>query len=85
MPRFFQKFERPPLSPISSQSIAVSMASKGCVAADFQDAQLENQTSDGFSIGGILFVESSSTDYESFISGLSSTLTQQALPAFLFW
>ena len=42
------------------------MTSKGCVAAEFrwryrrfQDAQLENQTSDGFRIGGILLVQNS--------------------------
>ena len=59
---------------LASQSLCqwrqkgVSRPNWGGVAADFHDAQLENQTSDGFRIGGILLVKNSSTDCESFIS-----------------
>ena len=50
----------------------VSRLNSGGVAADFHDAQLENQTSDRLRIGGKLLVTNSSIDCESFISGLSS-------------
>ena len=53
----------------------VSRPNSGGVAADFHDAQLENQTSDRLRIGGNLLVTNSSIDCESFISGLSSPLT----------
>ena len=52
----------------------VSRPNSGGVAADFHDAQLENQTSDRLRIGGNLLVTNSSIDCESFISGLSSPL-----------
>ena len=52
----------------------VSRPNSGGVAADFHDAQLENQTPDGLRIGGNLLVTNSSIDCESFISGLSSPL-----------
>ena len=51
-----------------------SRPNSGGVAADFHDAQLENQTSDRLRIGGNLLVTNSSIDCESFISGLSSPL-----------
>ena len=52
----------------------VSRPNSGGVAADFDDAQLENQTSDRLRIGGNLLVTNSSIDCESFISRLSSPL-----------
>ena len=52
----------------------MSRPNSGGVAADFHDAQLENQTSDRLRIGGNLLVTNSSIDCESFISGLSSPL-----------
>ena len=77
-PDFFEKFEKPPFPSLPSQSLCqwrqkgVSRPNWGGVAADFHDAQLENQTLDGFRIGAILLVKNSSIDCESFISGLSS-------------
>ena len=74
MPRFFEKFEKPPfrdLLPVNRcVNRCVNDVKRVCrgVAADFHDAQLENQTSDGFRIGGSLLVKNSSTDCESFIS-----------------
>ena len=57
------------------------MTSQGCGAAelrrwdaDFHDAQLENQKSDGFRIGSIPSVKNSSIDGESFNSGLNYPL-----------
>ena len=55
----------------------VSRPNWGGVAADFHDAQLENQTSDRLRIGGNLSVTNSSIDCESFISGLSSPLRRR--------
>ena len=52
----------------------VSRPNSGGVAANFHDAQLENQTSDRLRMGGNLLVTNSSIDCESFISGLSSPL-----------
>ena len=52
----------------------MSWPNSGGVAADFHDAQLENQTSDRLRTGGNLLVTNSSIDCESFISGLSSPL-----------
>ena len=54
----------------------VSRPNSGGVAANFHDAQLQNQTSDRLWIGGNLLVTNSSIDCESFISGLSSPLNQ---------
>ena len=56
----------------------VSRPNSGGVAADFHDAQLENQTSDRLRIGGNLLVTNSSIDCESFISGLSSPLIKSS-------
>ena len=53
----------------------VSRPNSGGVAANFHDAQLENQTSDRLRIGGNLLVTNCSIDCESFISGLSSPLS----------
>ena len=60
----------------------VSRPNSGGVAADFHDAQLENQTSDRLRIGGNLLVTNSSIDCERFISGLSSPLSQHLLVSF---
>ena len=80
MLRFWKTSENPfSLSP-SSQSLCqwrqngVSRPNWGGVAANFHNAQLENQTSDRLRIGGILLVTNGSIDCESFISGLSSPL-----------
>ena len=52
----------------------MSRPNSGGVAANFHDAQLENQMSDRLRIGGNLLVTNGSIDCESFISGLSSPL-----------